>query len=430
MNISPARTSAFDILLKIAGERAYSSVLLPAYEEGLSRADAALCHEITLGVLRRQIYLDRVIDTIAKGKKLDIAVRIALRIGLYQIIALDRVPTHSAVNESVNLTVRAKKTSAKGFVNAVLRTFSRERPQIEFVDRVDRISVNTSHPRWLIEKWVRDLGIDEAERFAEANNILPETAFRILQMDAEVEGLVRDSRASSRTLGCWIAAAGDARVRTLATRGSIYLQDEASQIVANSVELGQGSRFLDVCAAPGGKTGLVARNYSGAARLIVAGDIHEKRVGFLQRTCEIQQPGTVSVVRYDAVTALPFAERVLASVLVDAPCSGTGTIRHNPEIRYHLTEDHFLELQAKQLSILENASKLLVDGGELIYSTCSVEPEENEVVAERFLSRNPHFAQISLRVPSDLIEAKGYARTWPHRNGMDGFFIAGFRRLN
>ena len=177
MKISPARTAAFDVLLRIETEKAFSSHLLAAYEENLSTRDRSLCHELTLGILRRQIYLDRLIDQFS-GKRLDAAVRIALRLGLYQIYFLDKIPHHSAINESVNLAQRAKKTSAKGLVNAVLRRATREPVKFDLADEIEQVSVETSHPAWLLEKWVGEFGWEEMARLAVANNRIPETAFR------------------------------------------------------------------------------------------------------------------------------------------------------------------------------------------------------------------------------------------------------------
>src|SRR5437899_5316405 len=151
MNISPARVAAFDVLMRIKTERSFSSVLLPIHEENLSLPDRGLCHELTLGTLRRQIFLDKIIDQFAKGKKLDTAVRIAIRLGLYQLTFLDKIPAHAAINESVNLVQKAKKSSAKGFVNALLRRATREPIVSDFVDDIERLSVETSHPRWLIK---------------------------------------------------------------------------------------------------------------------------------------------------------------------------------------------------------------------------------------------------------------------------------------
>ena len=179
MSISPARKAAFDILLKIERDNAFSSVLLPQYEAGLNEKDRGLCHEIVLGVLRRKLFLDRLIDQRAKDRKLDTEVRTAIRIGLFQLLYLDRVPAYSSVNESVELTRRAKKTSAAGFVNALLRGFQRQMPVPVFTDEIDRISIETSHPRWLIEKWIGQFGLERARNIAEANNETPRLSFRL-----------------------------------------------------------------------------------------------------------------------------------------------------------------------------------------------------------------------------------------------------------
>lgn len=428
MNISPARTAAFDILLRIETEKAFSSVLLPIFEETLSTLDSALCHELTLGTLRRQIYLDRVIDTFSGGKKLDIEVRIALRLALYQLYYLTKVPPYSAINESVNLAVRARKTSARGFVNAILRRASRETVELRFVDETDRISVETSHPRWLIQKWIDAYGFDEAARVAAANNKIPETAFRVIGPATEnVERLIERSRQSVNVDGCHIAVTSE-HVFTLAKSGEIYIQDEASQMVAQTVEIPKGGYFLDVCAAPGGKSGLIAQRNRLDAACIVAGDLYWPRVEFSRDNCRRQGVGFVDFVQYDAELGLPFADGRFDSVLVDAPCSGTGTIRHNPEIRYFLKPLDFDELSSKQLSILQNASKLVRPGGLLIYSTCSLEKEENEDVCERFLADWFDFQNVAPLVPDTFVTAEGFARTWPHRDEMDGFFIAAFRR--
>lgn len=419
MKISPARTSAFDILLRVEKEKAYSSALLPIYEEKLSAADRALCHELVLGTLRRQILLDYYIDTFAKDKKLDIEVRVALRLGLYQLKFLTKIPQYSAINESVNLVQRAKKTSAKSLVNAILRKVTRENIELVFNNEIERVAVEQSHPRWLIEKWSNTIGIEETEKFVIANNTPPPTAFRIIgEPTAEVAALQKSSRSSEFVDGCYISPNG------LQQTDSIYVQDEASQMMAFSVTVPNGGKFLDVCAAPGGKTGLIAKNSTG---LVVAGDVHTHRASFLQKNCRWQNV-EVLVVQYDAEKSLPFAEKDFDSVLVDAPCSGTGTIRHNPELRYFIETDDFIDLQAKQLRILQNASKLVKSGGLLVYSTCSIEREESEEVCEQFIETNADFRMIEPHVPQRFITDEGFARTWPQRDDMDGFFIAAFGR--
>ena len=186
--------------------------------------------------------------------------------------------------------------------------------------------------------------------------------------------------------------------------------------------------FLDVCASPGGKTGLIAQRFASSATLVGAGDLYWPRVEYLRDNCARQGVEFVNVIQYEATDALPFADETFDVILVDAPCSGTGTIRHNPEIRYFLKPEDFVELSIKQLNILTNASKVLKRGGSLIYSTCSLEKEENELVARRFLSENSSFSITDSNVAEKFRTDDGFARTCLHRDGMDGFFIAEFRR--
>ena len=423
MIISPARIAAFKVLQRIERDRAYSSVLLPQFEQTLAPSDRGLCHELVLGTLRRQIYLDRVISHFSGVKRLDLAVRISLRLGLYQLFFLDRIPPHSAVNDSVGLVQMARKTSAKGFVNAILRKASTARPELTFDDDIDRISVETSHPRWMIERWGKEFGPEMAEQLASTNNTAPRSAFRLLNgSEPEIPG----ASASEFVPGCYLIdnIPGDPSV--FAGTHNVYFQDEGSQMVAAAVSVPDGGRFLDVCAAPGGKTGSIAK--SGSLGLAVAGDLHWPRIELLRENLRQQGPMDVHVIQYNAQTGLPFADRSFDTVFVDAPCSGTGTIRSNPEIRYFLTPHDIDELSLKQLSILMNASKLVGDGGSLIYSTCSLEYEENEQVCERFISASSSFYPQQSKLPERFRTGEGYARTFPHRDRMDGFFIAELRR--
>jgi 16S rRNA (cytosine967-C5)-methyltransferase len=350
-----------------------------------------------------------------------------MRLGAYQIMHLDKVPSYSAINESVNLVQVAGKTSAKGFVNAILRRISEKVPTLEFADDVERVSVETSHPRWLVEKWIADFGFREAEQIAAANNAIPNVAFRAAGVGVLSE---TNYQPSELVEGAFIAPSIDQDLREKADAGEIYFQDEASQLVAHIASSKPNGSFLDVCAAPGGKTTQVARKYRGiAGTLTVAGDLHESRVKLLQSTCERQKLDLVKIAQYDAENALPFADETFDTVLVDAPCSGTGTIRHNPEIRYLLRPDDFAKLAAKQRAILKNASCLVRRGGQLIYSTCSIQTEENEDVIRGFLQESPAFSLRQPGVPGRLLTDDGFARTFPHRDSTDGFFIAVLDRL-
>lgn len=427
MKISPARTAAFDILKRIETEQAFSSILLAEYEPKLSRKDRALCHQLALGVLRRQMFLDRVINHFAGGKKLDAAVRVSLRLGLFQLLYLDKIPQHSAVNESVSLVQRAKKSSAKALVNAVLRRAVREQFHSDYTDEIERLSFEYSHPRWLVEKWIDQFGNDQTESILRSNNEPPQLSFRFTTktpLDTHFDG-VRESKIVSNA---FVADRMTPELAKAAAEGTIYFQDEASQMVARAIALPPSGRFLDVCAAPGSKITLIATSVDAQRATLIAGDLHEKRVSFLAENCRRQGVEEVRVVRYDAERELPFAEGGFDTVLVDAPCSGTGTIRHNPEIRYSISAADVEELSVKQRRILLNASKLLRKGGSLIYSACSLEREENEAVANDFLAVENLFERVLPRVPDRFLTADGYARTYPDRDGVDGFFIAVFRR--
>jgi 16S rRNA (cytosine967-C5)-methyltransferase len=421
MNVSPARIAAFRVLQRIEKDRAFSSVLLPEAEQALSAKDRGLCHELVLGTLRKQIYLDRLIGLLAGGKRLDLPVRIACRIGLYQLCFLDRIPQHSAVHESVNLVQIARKTSAKGFVNAILRKAAAGPPELDLNDDLDRASVETSHPRWLIERWSGQFGPQAAIEIAAANNQTPNPSFRLLGDTEPPPGSVP----SLYVPGCYLLKSSAHEAGDLFRSADIYFQDEASQMVAAALPTPRC--FLDVCAAPGGKTGFVVSHHR--PMIAVAGDLHYQRVRTLRENLIRQNVRGVSTIQHDAAGQLPFATESFDVVLVDAPCTGTGTIRHNPEIRYFLKPEDPAELSVKQLSIITNASKTVVSGGSLIYSTCSLEREENEDVVDRFLLENSGFEKQKPLVHERFITEDGFGRTFPHRDEMDGFFIAHLRRV-
>ncbi|MEJ7701000.1 MAG: 16S rRNA (cytosine(967)-C(5))-methyltransferase RsmB [Pyrinomonadaceae bacterium] len=435
-NVSPARIAVFEILKKIETEKSFSSVLLPVYEETLQTKDRSLCHELTLGTLRNQIYLDKVIEFLT-GKnleRLDLAVILSLRIGLFQILFLDKVPSHAAINESVNLVYRAKKHSAGSFVNAVLRGATREKIELKFADELDKISVKTSHPRWLIEKWVEQFGFEETKALTFSNNESPSLVFRLTKKSDEntLSTLSQTGLEISQSKiveDAWKISKSNEILRLFAETGKIYFQDEASQLVGQIVDLQENEIFFDVCAAPGSKTTFInGKRKMENGKLFVAGDFHEHRLRSLRENCLRQGADNVKFVRYNAESSMPFAEPSFDVILLDAPCSGTGTIRHNPEIRYFLQPKDFVELGKKQLNLLRNASKLLREGGRLIYSTCSLEREENETVVEYFLDADPNFRKVLPKVSERFLNGEGFARTFPNQDNTDGFFIAVFEK--
>lgn len=451
--ISPARRVAFEILRKVEEEGAFAAPLLANLSEGfsslanlsegLSAEDRALCYELSLGVLRRQLWLDTTLEHFARRRsdKLDAPVRRALRMGLFQLRFLTRIPAHAAVNESVNLAHAAGVRSAAPFINAVLRRATREPdfdPAETVTDPLEKLAVKTSHPRWLVSRWADAFGTEETEAFARANNASAPASLRVNTLRADSEAIVNELRAAGVVVapsrvapGAWRVEGGagaGATLHRLASVGLIYLQDEASQLVAHVIGAGAGERVLDVCAAPGSKTTHIAI-LAGDRALVVAGDLYEHRLRVVREACERLGVLSVSVVALDAEVPLPFADATFDRVLVDAPCTGTGTLRHNPEIRWRLSPASFGELPSVQARILREASRVLRRGGRLVYSTCSVEREENEEVVNAFLQTHADFRQtVATPAAASLLQPSGAARIWPHRDDVDGFFVAALER--
>ncbi len=440
--VSPSRRAAFEILRRVEEEGAFAAPLLASIGGELDAEDRALCHELVLGVLRRRLWLDRVLARYAgrDPAALDSPVRRALRLGLYQLRFLTRTPAHAAVNESVQIIHAARLRSAAPLVNAVLRRATREPdydPAAGIADALERIAVETSHPAWLVARWVGAFGETEAQAFARANNEPAPLAFRLNPLREKSGAVVERLRAAGAEVSASRVAPGAWRVgqagadaalllRVLAGEGAAYMQDEASQLVAHVLDAREGERVLDACAAPGSKTTHIATLMRDGG-LVVAGDVHRHRLRVVGELAARQGLSIVRAVALDAEASLPFAPGSFDRVLVDAPCTGTGTLRHNPEIRWRITPDDIAELSSRQLRILSNAARAVRPGGRLVYSTCSVEPEENEGVAAQFLKASGDFVQVPAR-PAVRLDGSGAARTWPHREGADGFFVAAFER--
>jgi 16S rRNA (cytosine967-C5)-methyltransferase len=447
--VSPARAAAFDILLRVERESSYASELLHSRTyDRLTMVDHSLATELVMGVLRWQSLLDSQIAAASAQAlaKLDPEVLTALRLAVYQLGWLSRIPARAAINESVELVKRARKRSAAPFVNAVLRKLNAGvSPSGESAQHtishasVQTLAASSAHPLWLVERWTKAYGLDSALRICQHNQSVPVTAIRLRRPEAEAQ-----LRAEGIELvpGALLASArrvqqGDI-TRTAAFRaGLCVIQDEASQLVAALV--GNGASLLDCCAAPGGKTAAMADRNPNAN--VTAVDLHPHRARLLRRLLSDHHPaqagtGKVRVVAADA-RDLPFAAK-FDRVLADVPCSGTGTLSRNPEIKWRLTPEDLADLQVRQLAILRAAMNQVAAGGRLIYSTCSLEREENEDVIEAFLAEDASFRLIESRPllerlqqevelvwadPSSLTRGP-YLRTLPGVHPCDGFFAA------
>lgn len=439
--VSPARRAASEILRRVEDEGAFAAPLLANLPDTLSAEDRALCYELTLGVLRRQLWLDRALEHFSdrQAGKLDAPVRRALRLGLFQLRFLTRIPAHAAVNESVNAAHASGFRSAAPFINAVLRRATRE-PEFDpaslVEDPLEKIAVETSHPPWLIRRWAEAFGTEEAAAFARANNDTAPASFRVNTLDSTSDSVLASLRAAGVEVtpskvapdGLRVESGSGAELRRFAGLGLVYMQDEASQLVAHVLGARPGERVLDACAAPGSKTTHIAALADDSARVVV-GELHEHRLRLLGETCRRLGARGVSVVGLNAEAALPFDDGAFDRVLVDAPCTGTGTLRHNPEIRWRLARASFRELASVQSRILSEAARVVRPGGRLVYSTCSVEREENEEVVAAFLRSNSDFKQVEAApAPAALLLPDGAARTWPHRDDVDGFYVAAMEK--
>lgn len=439
--VSPARRAAFDILRRVEAEGSYASALLASLTD-LSREDRGLVQELTLGVLRHQKTLDYFIEryTQRKIKKLDLPVVIALRLGLYQIRFLSRIPHSAAVNESVNLVKMARKMSATGMVNAALRNAARnleEKAGEAVKDRFERLAVELSHPDWMLERWLASFGEDEMSHLALANNQTPETSFRVNTLRTGVEEMIAKleaqgvkARASKIASGAYSIESGHASALTpFVDEGLVYIQDEASQLVSLLLDVKPHQRILDLCAAPGSKTSHIAALTQNRAK-IIACDIYAHRLETLLINCQRLGVTSVETIALEAMGELPFAEgEKFDRVLIDAPCTGTGTLRRNPEIKWRMAPDDIKRLAEIQFTLLTKGARLLATGGRLTYSTCSIEREENEEVVQRFLDSNTQFQLAKIGAPIDCLTPEGFVRTFPHRHGADGFFAAVIEKI-
>jgi 16S rRNA (cytosine967-C5)-methyltransferase len=346
------------------------------------------------------------------------------------------------VNESVKLVRHARIASAAGFVNAVLRRAAadpRHSVGDETADPIDRMAVQLSHPRWLLERWIGFLGEAETAQLAAANNSPPRIAFRVNTRRATADaatsllrakGIV--TRPSRSVAGAFVVEHGRISPDSEAvTDGLIYLQDEASQAVSLLLNPRPDERVLDLCAAPGSKTTHLAILANDQA-WIVACDRRPPRLSTLMASCRRMRITSVDALAANAAEALPFLDSAMGfdRVLIDAPCTGTGTLRQNPEIKWRLESRDIARLSELQSSLLQQGGRLLRKGGRLVYSTCSIEPEEDELVVAKFLDEHPGFQVVRPAILGDWTTKEGFVRTFPHRDGTDGFFAAVLERAN
>lgn len=438
MTESDARRIAAGVLLAV-GEGAWSDeALATALDRSrLDEQDRALATLLVYGTLARQRTLDLTIESLADRPldRIDAIVLVALRLGLFQMGFLDRIPDHAAISTSVDLVAR-RAASAKGFVNALLRRAQRHGlTPPPAAPEVERLGVLHSHPDWIVRMWLDELpgGAREVERLLEANNEAAPTCYRVLGSRQNALAALRGrgiDAESGRYASTSVVIPGP--VRRL--DGVAVVQGEASQLVVEMLDPKPAERVLDACAAPGGKTAAIASRV-GAAGSVVAcdpGRDAEARIRATLRAGGIGSGGDGVRIHARGVESLDPALGPFDAVLVDAPCSGLGTLRQHPEIRWRRTPRDLDELGARQRRILHDAAGFVRDGGRLVYSTCTIARAENDDVVEAFLASHPEFVREGIETVPDgvarLCDAGGALRTYPHRDGLDGFFAVRMRR--
>jgi 16S rRNA (cytosine967-C5)-methyltransferase len=450
--IAPARAAAYEILRAVSAGRADLPAAIAQVRAGLKDdRDRALASEIATGVQRWRAALDYLIDFFSRRSidRLDPEVVEILRLSAYQLLHLTRVPASAVVNDAVNLVRRAGKHSAAGFVNGILRSISRRRLDLPLPPRpngphdregaLDYLSTTLSHPRWLVTRWLDRYGFDATERWLLFNNAAAPLTLRTNRLRLTTPELMARLQSDGVALRPG-RFAPDALIVERGQRhdqlrghgdGWFVVQDEASQLVALAAGRRPGPRVLDTCASPGGKTAALAAAMERGG-LLVACDVRDRRIELLRRTLVTIGADSVRLVQMDLLKPLPFSQP-FDCVLVDAPCSGLGVLRRDPDIRWRRREEDLPSLAAAELVMLQHAADAVAPGGRLVYATCSSEPEENESVADAFLATAPDFRAVDLgsadtSLPAAVIDSHGRLRTLPHVHELEAFFGAVFER--
>ncbi len=437
-----ARGLAIKILNRVERTDAYLDKLLDAELRSteLSDLDKGLLAEIVHGVIRWQGRLDWVLNGFTHGNftKSDVNIKNAMRVGLYQIFFLTQVPHYAAVNEAVEFVKRIRGEKTGNMVNAVLRNILRTLDGIHYPnaenDPLQYLAVYHSHPLWMVRRWSERFKGEELVKFLTANNEIPGLTLRINKLKISPpeflaildgnqvpyqESALIDYFVKVRSLG------PIARMKIFQD-GYFSIQDESAAFPVLLLDPRPGETILDLCAAPGGKTTYIAE-MTGNGGTVVAVDRYDNKLELIRKGCD--RLG-VTKVTFAVADARSFAAEPADRILVDAPCSGLGTIRKKPDIKWKRQPEDIVKLAELQREILDNAAKLLKPGGVLVYSTCTTEPEENQMQVDAFLGRHPGFTveDAGAFVAKAVVTPEGYVETFPHRHHVDGSFAARLRK--
>ena len=435
---SGPRGTAVKVLNRVERTDSYLDKVLDAELRSgeLNDLDKGLLTELVHGVLRWQNRLDWVLNGFSHGNfaKSEINIKNTLRVSLYQILFLERIPHAAAVNEGVEFIKRIRGEKPAGLVNAVLRNIIRNIEGIRYPDpaedRVQYMAVFYSHPHWMVKRWLERFGQESTERLLMANNERPGMFLRINRLKTSVEDFIARLDAQQIPYTRSSLLPHFVRVKTLSgigqmdlfRNGMFTIQDESAALPCQLLDPHPGDRVIDMCAAPGGKTTNMAEMMNNRGE-IIALDKYEAKLQLIRASCERLGVRIADLRVADASTfEAPLADRVL----LDAPCSGLGTLSKKPDMKWKRDLSDIRKLAAMQEAMMESAARLLKPGGALVYSTCTMEPEENEEIITAFLSRHPEFSldRADRFLPSDVVTQDGYVATQPHVHFMDGSFAA------
>jgi len=434
------RGTAVKIINRIERSDAYLDKLLDAElkSDELSNQDKALLAELVHGVIRWQGKLDWLLNRFTHGNfaKSETHVKNALRVALYQILFLDRLPHYAAVYEAVEFVKRLRGDKAAGLVNAVLRNILRNLQNLPWPqpeeDVLQYLSINYSHPIWLVKRWLNRFGKEETEKLLSGNNEIPSLMLRINKLKiqpSEFLSLLDQHRIpyqGSFFLDYFIKVKSLSGIAQLDIfqKGYFSIQDESAALPVLLLAPRAGESVIDMCAAPGGKTTHIAE-LMGNQGTIIAIDKYEHKLNLIKQSCERLGLTNVNTVVADSVHC---DMTPVDKVLLDAPCSGLGVLRKKPDIKWKREQEDIIRLTKLQEQLLENAAKLVKPRGVLVYSTCTTEPEENELMVQSFLQKHPEFLidDASKFVNKSVVTPEGYVTTLPHRHHLDGSFAVRF----
>lgn len=449
MSVDLPREVALKTIYSINEKGAYSNISLNKYLEGyeLKELDRAFITELVYGTVKWRLSIDWIIEQFSsvRLKKISPWILNILRLGAYQILYTDRIPESAACNESVKLSKKYGHAASSRFVNGVLRSIVRNKNEIKYPDKEqdfeNYLSIKYSHPLWMVRKWTGRFGKEFAESLLEANNCQPDFTVRVNTLRTSKEALMEELAAAGYEIekGKYADEALTIRNPSAVVRleafkkGLLQVQDESSMLVAKVLDPKPGDYVIDVCSAPGGKATHIAELMKNEG-LVSARDIHEHKIKIIGDAAKRLGLNSVKPELFDATELDEGSIKKADRVLVDAPCTGLGILRRKPDIKWARNIEDSKEIIELQKKILSTASKYVKPGGYMVYSTCTIESEENEDVVNYFLKENKEFdaEDISGYFPEELKKATakdGYVQFFPNVDNIDGFFISKFRRI-